>query len=139
MKLLGKRFLVKIVCGKNFGFGWRGEGLNDISMPCGGACCGACKTMTKIWCIRRDKCLSWGRWFYHKKKKNAFFKAMVRFKKNASFFCLTASKTASKNEGRKTNGNLNQKNPKNVPKRCIFWKKTNPKNAPLGFVFRVRF
>ena len=62
------------------------------------------------------------------------------------FFCLTASKTASKNEGWKTKGNLNQ-NKKNDGKNTT--KKTTSsvcfkgsffsKNAPLGFVFRVCF
>ena len=33
---------------------------------------------------------------------------MVWFFKNASFFCLSASKTAFKNKGRKTEDNLNQ-------------------------------
>ena len=49
---------------------------------------------------------------------------MVHFFLNASFFYLTASKTVSKNEGRKTEGNLNQckkTRVKNEGNAAVFW------------------
>ena len=42
-----------------------------------------------------------GRGIYHKKKNECGIIAIVRFKKNAFVFFLAASKTASKNGGKK--------------------------------------